>query len=162
MTALAPETGSRPNEGTPPHFDPACRYCTATVAELENVMFHVADLDRSRVFLFRDQTHSGRCVVLLKKHVRELFEVEEEDLRVFMREFAQVAAAVAQANPCDKVNYALYGDIADHLHVHVVPKTRGGPAWGQPFILNADDPVELALREKQDALSKLKHLLQIP
>lgn len=158
MTGLAPETGTRPN-GVTPHVDPACRYCAATVAELEDVMFHVADLDRSRVFLFRDQTHKGRCVVLLKKHVRELFELEDEDLRVFMREVARVAAAVAQVSACDKVNYALYGDKADHLHVHVVPKTKGGPAWGQPFILNADVPVVLAPPERQAMLLKLKHLL---
>lgn len=158
MTALAPEAAQPPGAASP-RFDPACRYCTATLAELENVMFHVADLSRSRVFLYRDQTHGGRCVVLLKQHARELFELQEEDLRVFMREVARVAAAVAQLSGCDKVNYALYGDQAQHVHMHVVPKMKGGPAWGQPFILNADVPLELAPQERQEMLLKLKQLL---
>ena len=157
MTASAPEMQPPPG---PPQPHASCRYCTATLAELDSLMGHVADLDRSRVFLLRDQTHPGRCVVLLKQHARELFELAEPDLRIFMREVAQVAAAVARVSRCDKVNYAIYGDLADHLHVHVVPKTRGGPAWGQPFVLNPDVPVALAPPQYQGMLQKLQQALQ--
>ena len=52
-----------------------CRYCTATPAELDSQMALVTELAHSRVFLVRDQTHPGRCVVLLKRHARELFEL---------------------------------------------------------------------------------------
>ena len=34
---------------------------------------------------------------------------------------------------CDKLNYAVYGDLSPHLHVHIVPKYKGGVSWGQPF-----------------------------
>ena len=120
------------------------------------MMSHVVDLAHSRVFLYGDQLHRGRCVVLYKRHVRELYELGDEGLAGFMREVAQVAAAIAQAVPCDKVNYAAYGDKADHLHVHVVPKTSGGPAWGQPFVLNAESPVKLPAEETRTMLSALR------
>src|SRR5687768_4101159 len=108
----------------PPGFDAACRYCTASLSELAPLMSHVVDLDHSRVFLYADQTHRGRCVVLCKRHVRELFELGDAELAGFMREVARVAEAITQTVACDKLNYAAYGDKADHLHVHVVPKTR--------------------------------------
>ncbi len=138
----------------------ACRYCTATNEELAPVMALIADLAWSRVFLYGDQTHRGRCVVLFKRHARELFELSEEERAGFMREVALVAAAIAKAVPCDKLNYAGYGDRADHLHFHVVPKTIDGPAWGQPFILNAPEPVALGSAEKHELLSKLKRLVE--
>lgn len=138
----------------------ACRYCTATTEELAPVMAHIADLAWSRVFLYGDQTHRGRCVVLFKRHARELFELSEEERAGFMREVALVAAAITQAAPCDKLNYAAYGDKADHLHFHLVPKTIDGPAWGQPFILNAEVPVRLGPVEQHELLSKLRQLLE--
>lgn len=139
---------------------PACRYCTASLAELDSLMVHVTDLDRSRVFLLRDQTHRGRCVLLLKQHARELFELAPEDLSVFMAEAAQLAAAITQLAPCDKVNYAIYGDRNEHIHMHLVPKTQSGPNWGQAFVLVQDVPVTLPEPEFQEMLQKLKHLLQ--
>jgi ATP adenylyltransferase len=122
-------------------------------------MSHVVDLAYSRVFLYGDQTHRGRCVVLFKQHVRELFELADEELAGFMREVAQVAAAIAQVVPCDKLNYAAYGDQADHLHVHVVPKTRGGVAWGRPFVLNAEAQVTLEADETRVLLAELRQVL---
>lgn len=133
-----------------------CRYCSDSTSELEDVMFHVCDLAVSRVFLYNDQTHRGRCVVLLKNHVRELFELEDDELVAFTREVARVASAIAATVPCDKVNYALYGDRADHLHAHVVPKTREGPAWGLPFVLNAEVAVVLMAGEREGLLCALR------
>ena len=63
-----------------------CRYCTATPAELDSQMALVTELAHSRVFLVRDQTHPGRCVVLLKRHARELFELAPDELAAFMAE----------------------------------------------------------------------------
>lgn len=144
MTALAPEPAN------------SCRYCTATPTELQDVMFHVCDLAVSRVFLYRDQSYQGRCVVLLKRHVREFFELDEAELAAFTKEVAHVAKAIASSVPCDKINYALYGDRADHLHAHVVPKTQQGPAWGQPFVLNAEPPLELPLAERMALVDTLR------
>lgn len=138
-----------------------CRYCTATLAELDSLMVHVADLEQSRVFLLRDQTHRGRCVLLLKQHARELFELSPEDLRVFMAEAAQLAAAITQLGDCDKVNYAIYGDLNEHLHMHLVPKTRGGSNWGQAFVLVQDKPVTLPADAFNATLQKMKQLLQV-
>src|SRR4051794_32086269 len=101
-TVLAADAG--------PGFNAACRYCTATLSELAPLMSHVVDLDHSRVFLYADQTHRGRCVVLCKRHVRELFELGDAALAGFMREVARVAEAITQTVACDKVNYAAYGD----------------------------------------------------
>jgi diadenosine tetraphosphate (Ap4A) HIT family hydrolase len=123
-------------------------------------MVHIRDLEHSRVFLLRDQTHRGRCIVLLKQHARELFELAPQVLGGFMQEVAQVAAAITQLGHCDKVNYAIYGDLNEHIHMHLVPKTRNGPNWGQAFVLTQDRPVALPDADFQATLQKLQLLLQ--
>lgn len=51
-----------------------CLYCNQSDA-LANAMTKVVELDASTVYLFRDSRYKGRCVVALKHHVRELFEL---------------------------------------------------------------------------------------
>jgi diadenosine tetraphosphate (Ap4A) HIT family hydrolase len=59
------------------------------------------------------------------------------------------------------VNYAIYGDLNEHIHMHLVPKTRGGPNWGHAFVLVQDAPVTLPDAEFQTTLQKLQRLLQV-
>ena len=85
MTAMAANPSTEP-----------CRYCTATPAELDSQMALVTVLAHSRVFLVRDQTHPGRCVVLLKRHARELFELAPDELAAFMAEVAERVSEVLE------------------------------------------------------------------
>ena len=138
-----------------------CRYCTATPAELDSQMALVTELAHSRVFLVRDQTHPGRCVVLLKRHARELFELAPDELAAFMAEVARVAQVVHRVSGCDKLNYAVYGDLSPHLHVHIVPKWRGGAAWGEPFVLKPAEGVFLAPEVFAHMLLNLKQGVEV-
>ena len=52
---------------------------------------------------------------------------------VFFAEVSLVAHAIANYTKADKINYAIYGDIVSHFHVHLVPKHRDGLQWGGPF-----------------------------
>ena len=33
----------------------------------------------------------------------------------------------------DKINYAIYGDIVNHFHMHIVPKYKDKKNWGSPY-----------------------------
>ncbi len=118
--------GSDPND---------CFYC-ARDARLTKILIEVCRLEVSTLYLFRDQTYRGRCVVALDVHETELFRLDPAMLQRFARDVARAAAALQRAFAPDKINYAIYGDLAPHLHYHVVPKYRGGPSWGEPFALH--------------------------
>jgi len=96
-------------------------------------MIDVGSLAVSTVYLFREQTHRGRCVVAYNAHVNELFELADGELTLFMRDVARVAQAIKNAFGPQKINYGAYSDKLPHLHMHIVPKYEGGAAWGAPF-----------------------------
>ena len=127
--------------------------------ELATKMTMISEQDVSRVFLFRDQTYPGRCVVATKDHYREIFEIPPAVCRTFFEEVRQVARALHELFAPDKLNYAIYGDLQSHFHVHIVPKTADGPAWGNPFVLLSDPVVELGAEQKQERIDLIRREL---
>lgn len=105
-----------------------CFYCTKD-QRLLDLMIPLAELTWSDVYLFRDQKHYGRCVVALKEHKTELFQLTQE----LFGEVSAVSQAIAEHTRAAKINYAIYGDLVSHFRVHLVPKQKDGLQWGGPF-----------------------------
>jgi diadenosine tetraphosphate (Ap4A) HIT family hydrolase len=123
-----------------------CFYC-ARDERLTKIVIEICRLEVSTLYLSREQTYRGRCVVALDAHETELFHLDPETLQRFTRDVARAAAALQRAFGPDKINYAIYGDLAPHLHYHLVPKYRGGPSWGEPFALHP--PARQSLSEER-------------
>ena len=66
-----------------------CLYCQNNET-LHNLMIEIAQLSVSRVFLFKEQTYRGRCLVSYKDHVNDLNELSDEDRNAFMADVARV------------------------------------------------------------------------
>ncbi len=111
---------------------PDCLYCRKD-QRLHDLMIEIGPLQVSTVYLFKEQTHRGRCVVAYRAHVNELFELPETELNLFMQDVAKTAKAIKQAFGANKINYGAYSDKLPHLHMHLVPKYEGGEKWGAPF-----------------------------
>jgi diadenosine tetraphosphate (Ap4A) HIT family hydrolase len=111
---------------------PDCLYCRRD-QRLQDIMIELAPLSVSVLYLFREQTHRGRCVVAYRGHVNELFELPDAELCAFTRDVARAARAIKAACAPQKINYGAYSDKLPHLHVHLVPKYEGGEKWGAPF-----------------------------
>ena len=65
-----------------------CLYCQNNET-LHNLMIEIAQLSVSRVFLFKEQTYRGRCLVAYKDHVNDLNELSDEDRNAFMSDVAR-------------------------------------------------------------------------
>ena len=61
-----------------------CLYCQNNET-LHNLMIEIAQLSVSRVFLFKEQTYRGRCLVSYKDHVNDLNELSDEDRQTVNR-----------------------------------------------------------------------------
>ncbi len=138
-------------------FDPNCSYC----AEGELVAkfgIKICELPASKVYLFKEQSHKGRCIVASKYHVSEMTELSDEERNAFFADVNHVANAIHKAFSPDKVNYGAYGDTGCHLHFHLVPKYKDGFEWGTTFAM---DPKQLTLSDSEyDALiTELKKCL---
>jgi ATP adenylyltransferase len=111
---------------------PDCLYCRKD-QRLHDLMIEVGPMRVSTLYLFKEQTHRGRCVVAYRAHVNELFELPETELTLFMQDVARAAKAIKRAFGPNKINYGAYSDKLPHLHMHLVPKYEGGEKWGAPF-----------------------------
>ena len=96
-------------------------------------MIEICELKYAKVYLNRDQKHKGRCIVAHKEHHTEYFQMSEEENAGFFAEVSGVAKAIWEVFHPDKINYATFGDLVPHVHVHIVPKYRNGLNWGSPF-----------------------------
>lgn len=132
----------------------------------ENPYF-VKELETGYVVIGDHQHFKGYTLFLCKKHVIELFDLEE-DLKIkHLSEMALVAEAVSKAFNAEKMNYELLGNGDVHLHWHFFPRKDGdldefgnngkGPVWWYPRELMYDKmncPSNIELEEMKQKLLK--------
>lgn len=112
-----------------------CLYCQSNET-LHDLMIEVAKLSVSRVFIFKEQTYRGRCLVAYKDHVDDLNLLDDDERNAFMADVAKVTRAMQKVFKPAKINYGAYADTLQHLHFHLVPKYVGGPDFGGVFQMN--------------------------
>ena len=131
----------------------SCFYCKEN-EKLKSLMIKVKELRWSTVYLNRNQTLPGRCIVACKEHKTEYFQLNPEANAGFFAELSLTALAIQNIFRPDKINYATYGDLVPHAHFHLVPKYRDKPHWGGPF---QDEPkTVLGDAEYNDMIAKIK------
>lgn len=137
----------------------ACIYCSKD-HRLTDLMIEICELDSSILYLFKEQTYKGRCIVAYKKsHANEIFQLSEEEQILFLKDLSKVAAAINKAFSPGKINYGAYGDKMPHLHFHIVPKYEDAPKWGSTFDMMPEDKVYLGDEEYADVIDKIKENL---
>lgn len=140
------------------NFDNNCFYCVKD-NRLEDIMIPICELDASILYLFKEQTYRGRCLVAYKEHKSELFHLTDEERDLFMKDVARTAAAIEKAFAADKINYGAYADKMTHLHYHIVPKYENGPSWGGTFEMMPEPKVLLTDEEYSEMIAKVKENL---
>ena len=132
-----------------------CLYCQNNDA-LHDLMIEVAQLSVSRLFIFKEQTYHGRCLVAYKDHVDDLNLLSDDDRNAFMADVARVTRAMQKVFNPDKINYGAYSDTLSHLHFHLIPKYQGGPDFGGVFQMNPKKVylTEAEYKEMAEALKK--------
>ena len=131
-----------------------CLYCQNNET-LHSLMIEIARLSVSRVFLFKEQTYRGRCLVAYKEHVNDLFELSAEERNAFMADVTRVTRAIDNVFHPAKINYGAYSDKLSHLHFHLAPKYEGGPDFEGVFVMNPQK-VYLTDAEYQGMINAIK------
>lgn len=112
-----------------------CLYCQNNETQ-HNLMIEVAKLSVSRLFIFKEQTYHGRCLVAYDGHVDDLNLLGDDERNAFMADVAKATRAMQKVFNPDKINYGAYSDTLSHLHFHLVPKYAGSPDFGGVFRMN--------------------------
>lgn len=122
-------------------------------------MIEICDLQASTLFLFKEQSHPGRCVLAFKGHVNELFELPEQDYALFMADARKVGETLKKLFSPTKINFGAYSDTLHHVHWHIVPKYEGEFEFGGVFAMNPK-AVYLTDKENEERVDLIKNALK--
>ncbi|MEX2222189.1 MAG: HIT family protein [Candidatus Rokuibacteriota bacterium] len=118
---------------------------------------HVADLDVSRVFLHEDQFFPGYVLLVLRRHVTEIYDLPATERAALMEEVSRVAQALARVFRPVKMNYELLGNLVPHIHWHLVPRLATDPGLRGPIWTVPHQPAPLppaAARERVETIRR--------
>lgn len=96
------------------------------IAAGEIPSWKVAENDRYYAFLDINPLAEGHTLVIPRKEVDYLFDLDEETYTGLWQFAAQVAKAVRAAVPCKRVGVSVLGMEVPHAHIHLVPLQSEG------------------------------------
>lgn len=126
--------------------DPDCVFCRIALRKLPAQF--VWEDERTLGFMDINPATRGHALVIPRKHVRDLIEVEPEDLAAVAAAAQQLARRALKRLGADGVNLlnscgAAAWQTIFHLHVHVIPRYRHDPLR-LPWTPAPGDPGEIA------------------
>ena len=163
---------SEPLPGTPKEWMPrerwealvrgeTCPLCSElTLNEYVNAHgYTIADLSLSRLRLAANQSVPGYCVLVCKKHVRELYHLSQEEQLLYFNDLMRVAQAIERVFNPAKMNLEIQGNVVPHLHCHIKPRFYGDSAPGAP-IHPDKNPIHLTPAEYDERVMLIRKALQ--
>ncbi|SNR81514.1 HIT family protein [Lutibacter flavus] len=83
--------------------------------------YKVAENDEFYAFLDINPNAKGHTLVVPKKEVNKLFDLEEDAYNSLMSYSRKIAIALEEAVPCKRIGMAVIGLEVPHVHVHLIP-----------------------------------------
>ena len=123
----------------------ACPLC----GDLTGRSFHAGR--RSEALLERNAIAKGHTAVVFRgRHVASFTDLTGGELAEYWKDIHDVGRMIERVfNPCH-MNYLLLGNIAPHLHVHVVPRYLDDPSPERPLPWNPSEvPADEFARQRQ-------------
>lgn len=83
--------------------------------------YKIAENDRYFAFLDINPLAKGHTLVIPKREIDYLFDLQEEELAEMMVFARKIALAIGKVIPCKRVGVAVIGLEVPHAHIHLVP-----------------------------------------
>ena len=119
------------------------------IAEGEIPSYKCAENSEFYAFLDINPLVKGHTLVIPRREVDYIFDMEDDELARFQVFTKKVAIAIKNAFPCVKVGQAVLGLEVPHAHIHLVPMHSEGD-------LNfSNKKLSLSAEEMQDIADKI-------
>jgi len=107
--------------------------------------YKVAETESFLAFLDVNPNALGHTLVVPKKEVNKLFDLDRETYLGLMDFAYTVAGALEKAVPCKRVGMAVIGLEVPHVHIHLIPLNQMTDAtFGKKVTLTPEDFVAVA------------------
>lgn len=93
----------------------------ARIAAGEIPSYKCAENDKFYAFLDINPIAKGHTLVIPRREVDYIFDMEDEEIAEFQVFAKKVATALKAAFPCIKVGQAVLGLEVPHAHIHLIP-----------------------------------------
>jgi diadenosine tetraphosphate (Ap4A) HIT family hydrolase len=111
------------------------------------------------VFLHEDQFFPGYVLLVLRRHVTELYDLPAADRATLIEEVSRVAQALAQVFRPVKMNYELLGNMVPHIHWHLVPRLATDPGLRSPIWTVEHQPTPPAPAAARERIESIRRAL---
>jgi diadenosine tetraphosphate (Ap4A) HIT family hydrolase len=101
-------------------------------SRLETETAFVADWALSRLLLMDDARYPWLVLVPRRAELSEIHDLAHAERMVLIEEIARAAKALKSLTGAAKINVGALGNAVPQLHVHVVARNPGDPAWPGP------------------------------
>ncbi len=98
----------------------------------------IARLRAATLAFYDDARFPGRCVLVLDEHATLIEDLPVEQARDLALDVRRAAAAIRAASGARRINYAAFGNVVPHVHVHLIPRhgdwetAPRATAWDHP------------------------------
>jgi diadenosine tetraphosphate (Ap4A) HIT family hydrolase len=92
----------------------------------------VADLLLCRVLLMNDVRYPWLVLVPRIADAVEIFDLSVQDRATLVEEITEAARTLQQLSGAAKMNIGALGNLVPQLHIHIVARNAGDPAWPGP------------------------------
>ena len=83
--------------------------------------YKVAENEKFYAFLDINPNAKGHTLVVPKKEVNKLFDLDEELYNELMSFSRKIAIAIEKVVPCKRIGMSVIGLEVSHVHVHLIP-----------------------------------------
>lgn len=92
----------------------------------------VARWELTLVLMMRERLWPWLVLVPRRAALREIHDLSAADRGLLIEETARASQALQRGFDADKINVGAIGNMVPQLHVHVIARHRGDPAWPRP------------------------------
>ncbi len=101
-------------------------------ARLASDCLVIGDFPLTRMLLMNNASYPWVILVPRQHGMEEIFQLTEADQQQLLKEAAYVAEKLKDVFSADKMNVGALGNIVRQLHMHIVVRKEGDPAWPGP------------------------------
>ncbi len=114
--------------------------------------YKIAEDDRYFAFLDINPLAKGHTLVIPKKEVDYIFDIDDETLSGMIVFAKKVALAIEKVVPCKRVGIAVLGLEVPHAHIHLVPlNSENDISFKKPRVkLTPEEYIDLAERISEE------------
>lgn len=109
---------------------PLCSRVELTAQQKYPYLVH--EFEHSFLMLGEHQFFSGYCVLVSKKHYREMTDLPGPMNQEFFQEMLKASKAIEQVFQPKKMNMCSLGNVVDHVHWHFFPRYASDPQFFDP------------------------------